>query len=272
MPTRFDTPYQRLLGLRLSSTLLSALKQELLLTSELYLWPLRDFSLTYMVGYDMTHFAEIYAGIQGNRLFPVDDTLTTPPTSFNKNRFTFASTKVMLKGAIDFKRFLPFKNLWGENDWRLYGELCLNGLKNYPISDTSDALYPGYNDIKTRMPISMGFNIPTCKLLDVLSVEVEYWKNDFANSYSGVYLKGNALPPNPIKYAGSGHTDLYGGPWYWSAYAKKTILKNIKIMAQASRDHTVIATSETSSSTGDPQEAMDGLGNWMWMCKIEYGF
>jgi hypothetical protein len=272
MPTNFDTPYQRLLGFHISNTLFSSFQQELLLTSEIYLWPLRDFSLTYLAGYDLFGFATIGAGIMGNRIFSVDDTITRPTMGTNPHHFTFASTKLMAKAALDCKHFLPLKDWWGENDWRLYGEACINGLTNYPIDDTADGLYPGYNSMATRLPISFGFNIPTCKLLNVLSVEVEYWKTDFANSYSGVFLDGYAQAPNPTKYNKSGHSEAYGGPWYWSVYAKKIILKNIKLMAQASRDHTIIETSQTGTSTGDPQEAMDGLGNWMWMFKIEYGF
>jgi len=38
------------------------------------------------------------------------------------------------------------------------------------------------------------------------------------------------------------------------------------------RDHTFIETSFSGLSNGDPQECMDGKGNWGWMAKIEYGF
>jgi hypothetical protein len=64
--------------------------------------------------------------------------------------------------------------------------MCLDGLKNYPITDTSDEYYPGYNDLLKRTPIMFGFNVPTCKVLDVLSLEAEWWDSyPFANSYWG---------------------------------------------------------------------------------------
>ena len=116
----------------------------------------------------------------------------------------------------------------------------------------------------------LGFNIPTFKIMDVLSFEAEYWDHDFANSYTNVYYEG--LPPNPVLYSESGHDQKYGGPWYWSVYAQKTILENLTFKLQFARDHTVIETSLTGRSTGDPQEAMDGRGNWSWMFKIEFGF
>jgi hypothetical protein len=212
----------------------------------------------------------------GNRMIAVDSRITRPPVSTNSNDFTFASTKVMFRLALDFKRFLPLQDLWGANDWRVYGEACLNGLDNYPIKDSTSNLYPGYESLKNRLPIALGINIPTCKILDVLSAEAEWWDIKFANSYGGVYSAGYALSPNPYPYQvkpkGDRRVDPFGGAWHWSIYAKKTILPNIRLVAQVSRDHTFLETTFSGVSNIDPEEAMDGLGNWGWMAKIEYGF
>ena len=162
--------------------------------------------------------------------------------------------------------------MWGKEDWRVYGEMCLNGLKDYPVTDTNSTLYPGYSSLKKRMPILMGFNVPTCKILDVFALEAEWWDNNFANSYWGVFNAGYGLAPNPFPYSSVNRKQPYGGPWHWSVYAKKTLFEHVKLVAQVGRDHTFIETSMTGLSNGDPQEAMDGLGNWGWMAKIEYGF
>lgn len=273
LQTSFDAPYAQLLGIRFGSTLFSSLRQDVLLTSEIHLWPLRDFSLSYLVSYNLMQFADIGAGIMGDRLFPVDDSLDKPTASVNPNRFTFGGTKVMFRVAFDFKRFLPVNERWGKNDLRLYSEACLNGLKNYPITDTANILYPGYNKLGKRMPVLFGFNVPTFGLLDILSIEGEWWDNNFANSYWGVFNVGYAMPPNPYKYpTASRSADPYGGPWHWSVLAKKTIVKNIKLTGWVGRDHTFIETSHSGLSNNDPQEAMDGKGNWAWMAKVEYGF
>jgi hypothetical protein len=281
LQTNFDMPYQRLLGLHLGSTLFSSLKQDLLLTSETELWPLKDFSLSYVVSYNLFKFAEFGAGIMWDRLLAVDNKITNPPTPTNPNNFSFQGTKVEFRGALDIKQFFPFRDVFGKNDLRLYGELCLNGLKNYPIIDTTNALYPGYNDLAKRMPILIGFNVPVFRLLDVLSIEAEWWDNSyqrdgntyyFANSYWAVFNKGNALTATPTVYGLPTRTEPYGGAWHWSVYAKKAILSNLNLVAQVARDHTFLQTSQTGPSNGDPQEAVDGRGNWTWLCKIEYGF
>jgi hypothetical protein len=277
LPTTFDTPYASLLGLDINSTLFTSLRQDVLLTSEIYLWPVRDFSLSYLVGYNVLQFADIGAGIMFDRLLSVNEAITTPsPTAQNGRHFSFAGTKVMFRAAFDFKRLMP-SSIWGANDMRLYGEAVLNGLKNYPDTASLDPFHPGYDKLEKRIPAMVGFNFPTFKALDVLSIEAEWWDNDFANSYWGVYPIGGGYGtfPVPDRYGSGGqanHLQPYGGKWHWSVYAKKTILQNLKLTLQFARDHTIITTSETANTNGDPEEAMDGKGNWAWMSKVEYSF
>ena len=113
---------------------------------------------------------------------------------------------------------------------------------------------------------------PPVNYLTFLSVEGEWWADNFANSYWGVFNKGYALNPNPWPYSTANRIDPYGGMWHWAVYAKKTIANNIRFVAQVGRDHTFIETAFSGGSNGDPQEAEDGKGNWGWMAKVEYGF
>ena len=281
LPTHFDSPYQRLLGLHVSSNIVSNLKLDAMMTSEVYLWPLRDFSLSFLAAYTVAQVAELGAGIIGYRMFSVDNRLTTPPPDVQVppgTKFSFAGTKIMARGALDFKQFLPFKDMLNANEFRLYSEACINGLKNYKVDSIvggmENPVYPGYNDVMKRFLILIGFNVPTFNVLDVFSIEWEWWNNDFANSYWGAYPtgSGNKQNPRPWKYGPPTRNDPYGGPWHWSVYMRKTIKNNIKFALQFSRDHTILETTLTGTSNGDPEEAVDGLGNWLWMSKIEFGF
>ncbi len=283
--TDFDTPYTRLLGLRISSTLGGTLRQDVLLTSEVELLPVKDFSLAYLINYEAKcgarKFAEVGAGIMADRVFSVDQYITTPPASVYPYGFTFASTKLMVKASLDIKSFIPeipqsIGLSWGENDCKLYSEMCVNGVDNYKLDSTliSEAgpLYPGYNDIKKRMPIMIGFDVPTFKLLDVLSVEAEWWDNDFANSYVGVLLNTYGIYPLPTRYNLLALTNPEAGPWHWSVYAERHIAKNVNIKFQVARDHTQFPVAINNNTYGDPYEIMGGHGDWAWMSKIEYGF
>ena len=272
--THFDASYQRLLGLRISSNPVRGVKLDAMLTSEVYLWPLRDYSLSFLASFDRFKPFEVGAGIIADRMLSVDERLTTPPTDEQEpagTDFSFAGTKVVLRAAFNPKEFFPFRDIFGEKDLRFYTEVCLNGLKNYPV-DSTNANYPGYDSLSKRTLLLLGFNVPTFRVLDVLAVELEYWNNDFANSYWGAYPIGGGYKqnPNPWNYGSRGaHTDPHG-PWHWSVYMKKTIYRHFKFILQFSRDHTILETSLTGTSNGDPQESMDGLGNWMWMSKIEF--
>ena len=326
-PARFDTPYRHLLGLRLSTCPLPSLTIDGMLTSEVYLWPLRDFSLSLLVDYRYIDVVDIGLGAVGHRLISVDERLTTPPSDMQEpagGNFSFRGTKLMARLAVSPMAMIRENDFFGKNDFKVYSEFCLNGVKNYPVTDSANPNFPGYNDRTRRMLVLYGLNWPTHPLLsytlipgwaafyinnnefrgpaiisgcaglvagtglwlierflakdvrlDRFSIEAEWWDNDFANSYWGAYPLGESdkRNPNPWKIDnGLFHTDPYGGPWHWSVYMKKTIYDRFKLILQFSRDHTVLETTLTGPANGDPQEAMDGRANWMWMGKLEYSF
>lgn len=58
-------------------------------------------------------------------------------------------------------------------DGVLYAEIAVIGLKNYPIY---------YEKVSERMPLMVGFYVPTFGFLDYLTFEWEQWKNPHMNS------------------------------------------------------------------------------------------
>lgn len=269
--TDFDACYTRLLGLRISSTLFSCLRQDVLLTSEAQLWPLRDFSLAYLIDYDIKSgsrkYAEIGAGIMANHTFSVEKYYTSPAQGLIY--VSFASTKLMAKASVDFKSFMPqdMANVFGKNDLKLYSELCVNGVDNYYT--TLPGLYPLWNNIFNRLPIMIGLNLPAFKMLDVLSAEVEWWHNPYANSIVDALQSYSIFPePAAITYPWPNG----GGQWHWSVYAKKQLAKDISVIGQAARDHTLFPDLATNSTEANQFEDLAAKGDWAWMTKVEFGF
>ncbi len=78
-------------------------------------------------------------------------------------RFSF-DPKPLLGGAAD---------MFSAQDLVLYGEMSVLGTKNYPLY---------YTETSQRMPMMIGFNLPTFRLLDFLTFEAEYLKNPHMNS------------------------------------------------------------------------------------------
>lgn len=116
-----------------------------------------------------------------------------------QNSIEFVDTRtIFLMGRMSFdpKPLLGGMDFLSPNDLVLYGETAVLGLDNYPIY---------YTKVQDRMPIMLGFYLPTFKFLDYLTVEVEQLKNPYINSdyRLGFFreirpksLRGN-VPANP---------------------------------------------------------------------------
>lgn len=157
--------------------------------------------------------------------------------------YTFQGVKLSANASVDPKAYVPMDFL-GSEDLKLYGEIALLGVKNYPHF---------YEKRTERMPVMVGFNLPTFKLLDVLSLEVEYLNNPFANNQSVVI--NDAYPVWPIFTDDNGYAtkaeleavlaaqDAYDHKWNsrdnwkWSLYAKREVTKGVRLYAQAASDH-----------------------------------
>ena len=125
-------------------------------------------------------------------------------------------------------------DIMGQQDGKLYAEAGIIGLENYPIF---------YDDIMERIPVVIGFNIPTFKVLDVLSLEFEYFGNNYTNStlnlwqnHSPVPFTGGAVPAHVDSlnlYPYKTEDDIK-----WSIYAKKRINNFLEFSCQFASDHT----------------------------------
>ncbi len=164
------------LGLRLGGTLFGSLTQEILLTSEIDMFPFYDLSLSYLANYRPSDIFEVGAGIMGSRLISVDEESTVPGEAYDDTQLggpefglvgvvdpetgdtillSFAGAKAAVHVAVQ-----PLANvesdLLGDNDLRLYGEAALLGFKDYPV---------WYDKIEERIPAMVGLNLPTHPLM-----------------------------------------------------------------------------------------------------------
>jgi hypothetical protein len=235
---------------------LGKLRQDLLLTSELDIYPLHDLNLAYIATWAPHPVFTIGAGVECARLIVFDPQKTTPakdktahptidewvgyinPNTNDTTLYTFSGVKLMGRATLDIKSgielFAGKLDFFGSEDLKLYGEAAVLGVQNYP---------GWYANLWDRMPIMAGFNIPTFKLLDVLSFEVEQYKNPYWNSQEFIW-KGES----PVPYIGTGAGTSYTSwndsmakrddDWKWSIYASRRINKFLRISAQAASDHT----------------------------------
>jgi hypothetical protein len=183
--TTFDEPYQRILGIKLSSLLFDGrLRQDLIISNEWDLNPTQDFSIAYVAGCAVGKYLDVGLGGQASRLISVDNRYTDPSGRISKNAYSaswyyasaqdsindkrtyYAFPGIKLMGRFNVKPLanapeitLPIVGtLFGKQDLNFYAEANVLGLKNYKTHSPDNEYY---NKLSERIPITFGINAPT---------------------------------------------------------------------------------------------------------------
>jgi len=179
--------------------------------------------------------------------------------------FTQSGLIAMVLASLDLKKLFPSESL-REPDLRLYFEAAILGVKDYPVF---------YTDISQRIPIMAGLNLPTFGILDLLSVEMEYYKSPYLNSYGALVAFNSAVPElvlgsdevrSKSSYADIAKKDDFS----WSILAKKRILGSAFVAAQAARDHIRTVSIETWTAP-EPTQVLGRGSDWYWMLQFGFG-
>lgn len=191
-----------------------------------------------------------------------DTTGKVPGASY----YTFAGTMVMARGTLAMNKIFNLESL-GENDLKLYFEAALMGVKNYPVF---------YEKRMNRLPIMVGANLPTFKLLDIFAVQAEYFNGNFMNSTYSIGASNRAVPFFP-----DATNDFFSQKKYldvtdkdnisWSVVATKSYYKAFSISAQIARDHMrTVGTNWFYGPRTEPNEVMRTSNDWYWM--LQFGW
>jgi hypothetical protein len=275
----FDQPFARLTGLKLSSSLFGMLHQDLLLTFETDIPPFYDASISYLANCDIGKFLNIGAGVEFAHLISVDESKTSPKdpksayiTGNDTNYYTFRGTKLMAHASFDFKPFIPL-SIFGKEDCKLYSEAAILGLESYPRNDSMSVFATkkntwGYDSLKNKLAILIGLNVPTFKLLDVLSLETEWYNCPYPNNYySELGVGGNASLPIPDHVPRSSLINV--DKWRWSVYAKKMFMHDhFGVILQCARDHMRLQSITDEAKSYELEEALEQNRMWWWMAKL----
>ncbi len=246
--------------------------------------PLYDLSPSFLINFKPAPFFEFGAGVKFSHFIPAHYAKDTPSDLDNQIRngrllngqtdsvialedslklpisyYTFAGTN--LDGHVSLNFGSLFENeLIGKNDLKLYAEVALLGVENYPYF---------YEKRIARMPIMAGLNLPTFKTLDLLSIEMEYRRWDFANDIFQAY--DSALPiwlsgDEAKKWNKNG---IKSRNYKWSIYAKKKITDGISLFAQAASDH--MRTLRQGDFTPERDEITRTPSQWYYLLRLEMG-
>jgi hypothetical protein len=290
----FDYPQARLAGLKVSSNLFDIFHQDLLITTGTDRPPFFDLNLGYIVSLDFGKFLTIGAGGMYQSLISTNNDITSPKLAENlylKNPvldpitntysgdtayYTFAGLKLMGRLSFDPKRiFLPSAEqlgVFGIEDLKIFGEITILGVKNYPV----DVISPnnpnpyGYDTLLQKIPIMFGLNIPTFKFLDVFSAQAEWYDCQYPNNYQ---FKGMAqITPTPCPQTSGVSPNNYSelDNLKWSLYAKKSFKNGLFIVGQVANDH--IRNETPIAASVDFEDALRTDRSWWWALKLGYRF
>ncbi len=198
------------------------------------------------------------SGALVDSLVPLGSPALTP-----LNYFTVNGTLLTARASLDFKPVL------GDNvDLKLYGEVSVLGVKNYPVF---------YEKRMNRVPIMVGMNVPTFGILDQLGVEAEYWKNPYINSYFNVISQGalgaipdykneagKALDVDPTK-------DYTKDDIAWAITAQKSVGKNFSIIVKAARDHLTQLNAGQGFGTDLQHDILPTSKGWYYVIHVQAG-
>ncbi len=253
--TDFDNCQARLLGLRATSWPIKQVRLDMLLNSEQYttVGGVGDLTLSFLAGYKLGSLLDCGAGVSFYRLIPV-----YAPFENQNPPYTVQGTKLMARCSFDPKPLISkeFSGLLGPQDLKIYGEAAILGVKNY--SDVSGGTFY-YDTVGQRIPIMLGFDLPTFKVLDVLSLEGEYFDSPYQDGILGPgvpYPLSAGLYPNQQKY-------------HWSIWAQKTLTKGFAITGLIGKDHFRWVNQDGSTTLDDLLEAN---GNWHYNVRAMFTF
>jgi len=263
-------------------------KADLYAFTEMESYPLHDLSFAVIASVSpQRKFVEFSAGVDFAHALSLDEKKITPALdtavydryyggdlrwvghadsiSGDTTLYTFRGTKVMARLTIDPKQFFPQVTIFGREDLKIYSEAAILGAKNYD---------GWYENIEERIPVMVGFNVPAFKLLDVLTLEVEWYGNKYWNAQEYVWKARSPVPytgeifPDEANWKPRTRDDLK-----WSVYASRKIGKHIRISGQIASDH----LSRTRYTPGPPSfvkytEICSDSNNWYWMIRTAFSF
>jgi hypothetical protein len=139
--------------------------------------------------------------------------------------WTKRGLKLMIRGVIDLGFLLPESHR-GAEDLRIFAEAAILGWENQGFF---------YEKRSERVPIMGGINLPALGLLDLVSIQSEYYPARFDDIQS---LTAYSLPIWDVKNFSTYNPSEYKrDDWKWSLYARKAIGKLFKVHAQIANDH-----------------------------------
>jgi hypothetical protein len=306
--TEFEFPMTRMLGLHAGGNAFGKISWDILATTNIEWAAIGDLNLACITSVRPWPIFELGAGAAYFSLLSMDQNYTSPKIrgatdivksitrrqdgSWDTLRswYTYAGAKLMGRLSLDLKPLIPASNLFGGDDLKIFAEAAVLGVKSYDpgIPAATNGYYtkpdpsrPGdslfvyfvdYSEIKRRVPVMVGINVPTFKVLDVLSIQAEWFGSRFPNDLTPLVIDNQPVPLSSYTGKKDGYSPEHykNDDWKWSVYGSKTLLNHFHVSVQFARDH--MRWYRMSFSEQEWEEALRQNKDWYWTAKAGYSF
>ncbi len=198
---------------------------------------------------------------QGNTVFVLanGDTLRSKVSK----PLTFKAVKVMARASLNLGALAGLDET-RSGPFKIFGEAAVLGVQNQPLF---------YEKISDRIPIMLGISIPTFRILDLLSLQLEYFKNPYPDNTYQQYNNSLPQPSYPAGSVGKYQDNLQAGLYKnddlkWTVYLQKNLFTGLDLYLQAANDHfRVQDANATPSFAPVTREKSD----WYYMLRFQWG-
>lgn len=264
--TKLDYPWANLMGVRTELGFLdNKLKVGVIFNSEIVYIPWYDWTLGFNISYTPNKVIDIGLAACFDRLINVGHG-NFMSDSLDK---LMRSTKLAARFTFDPKPLLGTPAFFGTEDCKIYSEVAVIGTKDDSIFD----YVPRYswNGIPVRrMPLLLGIDVPTFKILDVLSLELEWFNSPYPNNWLGDIPKGK-IEPYDVTNQWERDNYINKDNFKWSVYLKRKIVSNFEVRAIAANDHSIYKAFnlENQHST---EQTLRRPQDWQWYLELRFNF
>jgi hypothetical protein len=263
--TKVDYPWADLLGLRAEAGFLdNKLKFGAFMTSEFIYVPFFDLTPAFSINYTPNKIIDIGGAIAFHHAIQLDGALLAD--SIGKK---WQGTKIDAKAVFDPKPLFGGLTFMGDDECKIYCEVALLGLHDSLEVDTvelnANGQFPAPS-ILHHMPIMVGVNVPTCKILDCFAFELEYFKSPYINDWFGLFDNQSPLARPPM-LASDWDNYINKDNLKWSVYLKK-VMGKFETRAIIANDHTIYKV--VNQQLGNFEQTMKKPKDWQWLVQLRY--
>jgi len=236
-----------------------------ILNSIIDFMPWYDWSLGFTGSYTPNKVIEIGAAVCFDRLIEVYDKAISDSAAKKMK-----TLKEEVRFTFDPKPLFGDPAFFGPEDCKIYGEAAVLGQNDSSLYSYIPKPIYWLGMPVHRMPLLLGINVPAFKILDVLSVELEWFKSPYPNDWLGRVSESKMIPQeneDPKTVDNYVNKDNFK----WSIYLKKKISAGFEVRAFAANDHSWykpfdLGTSPTSEQT------LRRKGDWQWYCELRFNY